>query len=314
MIYSFDDPIRESIMRAQTAGLVMLVLGVLVTACSGMAVYPPDKVAKVNGTELAYTDAGQGVPVVFVHGALGDTRDWATQRGAIAGNYRFIAYSLRYHEPNKWRDDGKQYSVQTHVEDLAAFIKALNAGPVHLVGHSYGGHIAARVALVHPELVKTLILDEAAIPSLVNSPEGKAAVADFYKVVPSVKSAVKDGNSVEATRLYVDAVLGEQGGFDMLPPTVIDMLKANAKTVGPLLAGPPPAPPIDCARAGTISPPTLVLGGERSIAFFRYINEELARCIPGSERVTIPGADHMMQLRNPKGFNDALLAFVAKHP
>jgi len=207
------------------------------------AVYPPDKVAKVNGTELAYTVAGQGVPVVFVHGGWNDTRAWATQRDAIAGHYRFIAYSLRYHEPNKWQDDGKQYNVQTHVEDLAALIKSLNMGPVHLAGHSYGGGIAARVALANPELVKTLILEEAFIPSLLDSPDGKAAAGDLFKVIPSVQEAVKGGNPVEATRLFMDSVLGEKGGFDKLPPSVSDMLKANAKTMGPLLAGLSLTPP-----------------------------------------------------------------------
>ena len=117
--------------------------------------------------------------MVFVHGANVDYRYWEPQRAAIAEKYHFIAYSLRYHEPNRWQDDGSNYSVQTHVADLTAFIQSLNSGPVHLVGLSYGGAIAANVAIDHPELVKTLTLADATAASLIaDSPEAKPVLAE----------------------------------------------------------------------------------------------------------------------------------------
>ena len=285
----------------------------LLAGCSG-GVYPPTKIAKVNGTELAYAEAGQGVPVIFVHGASSDTRVWETQRNAIAGHYRFIAYSLRYHEPNRWQDDGKLYGVQTHAEDLAAFIKLLNVGPVHLVGHSYGGAIVAQVALDHPELVKTITLEEAGIGSLLaESPDGKTLTEEFSKVVATAKDTVKSGDSIEALRNFVDYILGEKGGFVTLPPSIIDMFKANAKTLGPQLGALPP-PTINCAKAGTIKAPTLILNGEHTIVRYKVINSVLKRCIPNNESIAIPEADHMVQLRNPNAFNEALLAFLVKRP
>src|SRR2546425_9310741 len=94
---------------------------------------------KVNDAELAYVEEGAGETVVFVHGAAGDWRTWDSLRPLIAEKYHYVALSRRYHYPNAWPDDGKNYSVTQHVEDLAVFIRALHAGKEHLVGGSYGG-------------------------------------------------------------------------------------------------------------------------------------------------------------------------------
>jgi len=90
----------------------------------------------VNGVELAYSEQGAGTPVVFVHGAWMDLRYWEPQRQAVATQYRFVAYSLRYHGTAPWPDAGQHYSHATHAADLAAFIHQMHAGPVHLVGLS----------------------------------------------------------------------------------------------------------------------------------------------------------------------------------
>ncbi|MGF6935700.1 pimeloyl-ACP methyl ester carboxylesterase [Paraburkholderia sp. UCT70] len=282
------------------------------SGCHSPPVYPPDKVATVNGTQLAYTEAGQGTPVVFVHGAWADTRVWAAQRDAVSEHYRFIAYSMRYHMPNQWQDDGSLYSMQTQSADLAAFIKSLNAGPVHVVGHSFGGQVAAQVAMEHPELVKSLVLEEASIFTVLNTPEGKAAAGDFFKPAPAAQAALKAGDSLKATQIMMNSVLGDSDGWSKLPAPVIDMLSDNAKTMGPFMAATPP--PVDCAKVGTIKAPTLVIEGDHSIAFFREIDNVLVRCISDSERVVVSGADHMIQIRNPSAMNDAVLSFLARHP
>ena len=70
-----------------------------------------------------------------------DLRYWEPQRHAIALQYRFVACDLRYHGPAAWPDAGQHFSTTTHSADLAAFIRRLNAGPVHLVGLSSGGRL-----------------------------------------------------------------------------------------------------------------------------------------------------------------------------
>ena len=100
---------------------------------------------KVNDVELAYVEEGAGDPVVFVHGFTGDWRSWDVLRPFISKQYRYVAYSRRGHYPNAWTDDGPNYTLEQHVEDLAALIRALNVGKVHLVGNSGGSRIAGHV-------------------------------------------------------------------------------------------------------------------------------------------------------------------------
>lgn len=87
-----------------------------------------------NGVAVEYEERGTGVPVVFSHGGASDLRYWTPQRDAFAGRYRFVAYS---------RQKG-DVPAATHVADLSAIVRQLDAGEVHLVGFSTA--IALRVA------------------------------------------------------------------------------------------------------------------------------------------------------------------------
>ena len=123
---------RES--HAET--LHTLVAGDLVGACDRVQHRQMEamevKRLAANGVDLAYVEEGIGDTVVFVHGAAGDWRTWDALRPLIAENYHYVALSRRYHHPNAWLDDGRNYSVMQHVEDVAAFIRALNVGKVHM--------------------------------------------------------------------------------------------------------------------------------------------------------------------------------------
>ena len=96
---------------------------------------PPLRHLRVNGVELSYSEQGTGAPVVFVHGAFSNLRIWEAQRQAVAQQYRFIPDNRRYHGTAPWPDEGQHYAAATHAADLAAFIRQLNAGSVHLVAH-----------------------------------------------------------------------------------------------------------------------------------------------------------------------------------
>lgn len=298
-------------MKIPLSSLCLVLL--LVTTLCATAGPPQLKTAEANGTQLAYIEDGQGVPVVFVHGAIADYRYWESQRNAIAQKYRFVAYSMRYHEPNRWEDDGAQYSIPTHVADLAAFIRSLNAGRVHLVGLSYGGAIAGYFALDHQDLIKTLTLADASVASLIaDLPEAKPMFAERSQMMSRAKDAIKNGGDLEGAKVLLDYALAENDAYDSDPQVDRELFKSNAKTLGPLMAAKPP-PPIDCAKAATINVPSLVLVGERTLPYFQMVDAAWARCIPGSESVTIPGADHIMNVRNPSAFNEALLTFFGEH-
>src|SRR6478609_6748178 len=136
---------------ALICGLLLLAVGQAWSAGAPNA--PQIKQASVNGVTLVYEEQGDGAPVVFIHGCCTDYRAWDAQRQAFAPRYRFIGLNMRYFGTAPWPDDVSKYSQQTDADDIAAFIRGLNAGPVDLVGWSYSGPIVMLVVLQHPELV-----------------------------------------------------------------------------------------------------------------------------------------------------------------
>src|ERR1700730_1048996 len=114
----------------------------------------------VNEYDMAYLEAGQGTPLVCVHGSLCDFRAWSSVLGPLSKGYRVIAVSLRHFFPEHWDGVGDTYSIAQHTADVIAFIEKLDAGPVDLMGHSRGGHVSFRVAQQRPDLLRRLILAE----------------------------------------------------------------------------------------------------------------------------------------------------------
>ena len=267
-----------------------------------------------NGVDLVYAEQGKGVPVLFVHGAVGDLRFWEPQREAFAKQHRFVAYTYRYHGREPWADQGQQYSAQLHAADLAGLITALKAGPVHLVGLSYGGLLAAMVATKDPQLVRTLTLAEPALFGLLaDTPEGKKALEEWSKGAAPMIAAVKAGNALEATKHLSALVNGDSpSDFDKLPAELRQILTDNARTMPLLFAAEPTTVPCEALRGITV--PTLVVRGERTPNFFAQISEAVVKCIPGSRGIVMPGAAHAMSYENPSAFNREVLKFIATAP
>jgi pimeloyl-ACP methyl ester carboxylesterase len=115
---------------------------------------------QVNGAELTYVKQGAGDAVVFVHGALGDYRDWLELLPVFAHQYRTIVYSRRRHWPNAWPDDDSSCEAPVRATDLAVLIDALEIAPAHVIGHSYGALTALLLAAEQPNQVRTLVLGE----------------------------------------------------------------------------------------------------------------------------------------------------------
>jgi pimeloyl-ACP methyl ester carboxylesterase len=296
---------------AVLVGASGLALGSVASSRAGaQAVSAPVKHASVNGVDLGYVDQGQGAPVVFVHGAFSDHRAWEGQREPVSRWYRYVAPTQRYFGTDPWPDAGEKYSLQTHADDLAAFIRELKAGPVSVVGWSYGGAIALTLTVQHPELVKSLFLHEPAIATFVtDAADAKAAGEDRRDMATPAANASKAGDNAVAVRLFFDGVNGQPGFFDALAPESRAMFLENARTIPLLLAAPPP-PGISCADLGQIKVPVAVAKGELTRSFYRIVADTASRCIPGSRLVVILGGRHAAPALTPAAFNEALLGFL----
>jgi pimeloyl-ACP methyl ester carboxylesterase len=266
--------------------------------------------ARVNGVTLDYVEQGQGAPVVFVHGATIDHRAWEGQREAVARYYRYIALTQRYFGTSPWPDAGEKYSLTTHADDLTTFIRNLNAGPVHLVGWSYGGTISLTVGVRHPELVKSLFLFEGVGTSHISDPSDAKAVAEDRAAMAGPAAAASNaGDMAGAVRLFMDGVNGQAGAFDALDASSRSILLDNARTV-PLHVRAPAPPTITPADLKQMTLPVAIARGECTRPCFRIPADTAHRCIPGSRLIVIPNGRHNAPYADPLAFNDALLGFL----
>ena len=267
---------------------------------------------EVNGIPVSYVEDGSGPPLVFVHGAVGDLRVWEPIREPIASRHRFVAPTLRYFGTGEWPDEGGRFSVDTHADDIAAFIEALDLGPVHLVGWSYGGNIAVAVALAHPEVVRSLILFEPAIPSMIKEDSaGDAAREARGRMFGPVAAAVAEGDAEKAAVLLVEGAFQlPPGGFRDQPPDIRAVQLDNARTMPLLwsaeLGG------VTCDMLRTLTKPTLIVCGAESNAYWPHIAETMKECLPDAEVTAQPAVRHDGPVRDPAGLAGIIKDFVAR--
>jgi non-heme chloroperoxidase len=268
---------------------------------------------RANGTELAYVEKGEGEPIILVHGLVSDYRTWNNQMDEFAKHFHVIAYSRRYHYPNSGTGDASDYTVDLHVRDLAAVIKALNLGPVHLIGHSYGGRVATLVAIAHPERVRSLVVAETGFTSLLKpKPEWQQAAENQKKVYEAVSEATRTGGAEAGVKMLFEFG-GKTGAFDQLPAEQRQRYLDNARTLVPAWREQVQSTSnFACADASQIKAPVLWIESDSASRTTQLVGEEFARCKPQLERITIPHSEHGMMQDNAAAFNQAVLAFLQK--
>lgn len=298
----------ERSLNAGFAALALLLLG-LITAAHAASPPALERVT-ANGAEFAYLDLGSGTPVVLVHGALGDCRDWTAQCAPLAAHFRVIAYSRRYHYPNPSAGDGSDYTLERNAADLVAIIRALHLPPVHLVGHSYGGSVAAMTAAAHPDLVRTLTLVEPSLFSLLtDDAEGRAAVARQNAAYVQVIARLDRGEREGVLRDFIDLVAGP-GAYDHATPEAHTEMMDNLPTLKPLLAGKNRGAPFTRDNLSALKMPVRLIGSERSAQIFHLTEDKLEAALPDARRVTLKGVSHFSAREDPAAFNAALLEFL----
>lgn len=194
-------------------------------------------------------------------------------------------------------------------------MKHLNLGPVHLIGHSYGGSIALHITLAHPELVRTLTLIEPPVPSLLQNVAGGDTVWKNFETRFKIPAAneFKKGNNERAVNIFVGGVTGDSLAFSKIPELYRNMIMENILELRGFALNDKFFITVTCNELKQITVPVLLVGGANSPILFTSILNELERCLSNRERVVLPNASHGAQNDNAFEFNKTTLNFINRH-
>ena len=229
--------------------------------------------------------------------------------GPLSKRCRVISLSLRHFFPEHWDGAGTDYRMAQHVDDVIGFVERLGAGPVDLMGHSRGGHIAFRVAEQRPDLLRKLVLaepggelDASLDPAAVPGPSPRAA--NIVTAAEKIANGDVDGGLMA----FFDNIAGP-GGWARLPAAPKQQLRDNAFTlIGQANEN---RLPFSKAAAQSIRTPTLFIGGANTRGALPLTLRALAAHVPGARTAMIPGASHWMFEQGPQQYCELVLEFLA---
>lgn len=259
--------------------------------------------AYVNHIHVYYEVTGEGHPLVMIHGHSLNLRMWDPQVPAFAAHHRVIRYDLRGHGRSDAPHTG--YRWPEYVEDLAELLEHLGVHHAYLLGLSLGGGIALEFVLRLPETVNALILAD----SLLDGFDYSQDFRDFFR---HLRDRIRrDGTESALEELWLqhplfDGVRGDPALFDQ----VREMVRAFP-AMEYLFDQPSHVRPWRQAnRLGEVKAPTLVIVGENDIPDFQRIAVRLEQGIPQARRVVIEGAGHLVNLEQPRRFNQVVFDFL----
>lgn len=120
------------------------------------------RVSRVEGSDIAWLEAGQGAPIVLLHGIGSSARSWSGVMDALSPRFRVIAWNAPGYPPSApFPSDAP--AATDYAQRLAALLDELGVMRTHVVGHSLGCLIAARFANIRPERVASLTLASCAL-------------------------------------------------------------------------------------------------------------------------------------------------------
>ena len=247
-------------------------------------------------------EAGQGPPLVLLHGLFGSARNWGAVQKALASDYRVVALDLRNHGASPHAPE-MDYAAQA--ADIAETLAALGIERAVVLGHSMGGKAAMMLALTRPELVERLIIAD--IAPRPYAPALRAVVAALQAL--PLHAGLTRQEADQALRAAVPeapirSFLLQNLRFETVPPSWRIGLAEMAAAMPAIEDF---APPPDARFDG----PALAMAGALS-PYIRAEDHAAFRALfPRIRFVSIPRAGHWLHAENPQGFSAALEEFLA---
>lgn len=256
----------------------------------------------LNGARIHYEREGVGLPVIFLHAGVADSRMWEPQVAAFARHFDVVRPDTRGFgksplPPAPW----------SPVEDLLALIDELTLKPAHLVGCSMGGSTTIDFALDHPERVSKLVLVGSGITGL-------SARQEHEHLFAAAEAAFQGGDlarlNEEEMYLWLDGPTRPHGYVKQpLRDLFLDMnrlaLHSDFEKWPPRRADPP-----SLERLSEITAPVLVVVGERDVPTTLDAADLLMESVPRARKAVIHDAAHLPNLEHPEEFNRLVMDFL----
>lgn len=263
---------------------------------------------RTNDIETYYEIRGAGPPIVFVHDAWADRRQWEVQVEALADEYRVITYDVRGHGQTGASEQSR-YSIDLFATDLRALIGRLHLDRPVICGLSMGGMIAQAYAARYDELRGLVLADTVTSTRLTRrdrftsyltpqlamrtavrllGPRRYADVASWLaRKTPSTDQFSRESEVATYVRETMAAL--DSTEFNKVFDAVYDFQRVEL---------------------GTIGAPTLVLNGESgSESVFEHA-AYLERVVPDARTAVIPDAGTTSNMENPRAFTAELRTFL----
>lgn len=247
---------------------------------------------------LIYDDAGTGTPVVLVHGLGGTGNVFGAQVAALSPSFRVVVPDLR----GCGGSDKGPVTIEALVADVVELIDGVGLENVHLVGHSLGTVVVQRLAVEHPQMVRSIAL----IGPIEAAPEAaKAAIRDRAEQARKAglggiaDATVRVGTSPETKRNHPElAAFVRELVMRQDPETYAQTCE--------MITG------LEPAEIEKLRIPALVVTGDQDATSPPATAKAIADKIPGSNYIELPECGHWTPIEKAATVNELLLQFLTK--
>ena len=254
---------------------------------------------EINSIAIHYESAGEGDPLLFIHGLGSSTRDWERQVEHFSSTYRVITVDLRGHGQSD-KPEGP-YSIRQFSEDVAGLIREIDLAPVSVVGISLGGMVAFQLAADQPELIDRLVIVNA-LPDNELLQEARGQIL-LRKLIVRFLGLERMGKILGA-RLFPDEQMEEERAM-MAERWAENDKRAYQHAFQAIVDWPGVTD-----RFSDFDRPTLIISSDQD-----YVAVDKKRpyldAMPGVEHVVIEDARHAVPMERAGRFNQVLADFLA---
>lgn len=284
--------------RTKIVAAIMLIAGLPALVLADDLV---EKHVNVYGQRIQYAEAGEGTPLILLHGLWGGSNEWQAVIPALSKGHRVIAMDMiGFHGSAK---PGVQYHNALLSQFLAGFIETLRLEDVVLIGHAMGANTATFTAVHHPENISALVLIDGAG---YRSPDRDLAAMPSEGMLRFRRIAT--GSSLSATRGLLERRVADPSLVtDTWVEEAFAMWVESARAIGDLLSE---GGDVSEAEMKSIKAPVLIVWGADDKVFSPDNATRLHADIDHSTLQIIEASGHLPQLERPEAFLDAVISFL----